>query len=662
MSERSRRRKQAERRSSRVVGHLVSQNTARSGGLNELVPYGFDTLPLLQSREVRGTLRWMKQKDDLEQDMILLGGYGPLRRWIALRYCEERQREVEYIALTQDTTEADLKQRREITAAGDVVYQDLAVVQAALHGRILILEGLEKAERNVLPIINNLLENREMALEDGRFLVEAKRYDDLARHRPAAELHSFVRVHPAFRVVAVAVPVPPFPGNPLDPPLRSRFQARLIRGSTVQNLAGAIRRVVPDAGALPQVKLLLAMVAAVREVAAAQATAAGSQARDLAYRHLPDPGEAGIVAAAVTCRTFGECGMRLLLQRAYPWGHIVFQEEARELLASVLARLNTAKQVPLPRVIRIARRHPHGEAMVSFHVDTPPVGGGAAPHEVQVTLTPGPGDVGLGTLFESLTPPQQAVFSGVCQSFAASRPVCLLGSHGEGKSRVGQALAEALGHVPTETVFLYADMTARDLLQRRTTGPRGETVWVATPLVSAVARGGLVVLDGLHRLPPGTSSILLRLLEDGEITLFDGTRFVKATHYASLLAHGASHAELARRRVFRVHEAFRCLALATPPERGSGEWLGTELMHLFDFHDLESYGATSYAAPGHMSDLLLREVPSLGAAVASSLAAAAAALEARRREEIREGTASQVGLTLFICHPPHTLTESLRHF
>ena len=31
-----------------------------------------------------------------------------------------------------------------------------------LNGRLLVIEGLEKAERNLLPIINNLLENREM--------------------------------------------------------------------------------------------------------------------------------------------------------------------------------------------------------------------------------------------------------------------------------------------------------------------------------------------------------------------------------------------------------------------------------------------------------------------------------------------------------------------
>jgi MoxR-like ATPase len=47
---------------------------------------------------------------------------------------------------------------------------DQAAVRAAIHGRILVLDGIEKAERNVLPILNNLLENREMSLDDGRFL------------------------------------------------------------------------------------------------------------------------------------------------------------------------------------------------------------------------------------------------------------------------------------------------------------------------------------------------------------------------------------------------------------------------------------------------------------------------------------------------------------
>ena len=112
----------------------------------------------------------MTKKDRLDQDFFLIGGHGPLRRQLALAWCAKEGREVEYVALTQDTTESDLKQRRELVAGGSAEYFDQGTLQAALHGRVLIVEGLEKCERNVLPVLNNLLENREMALEDGRYI------------------------------------------------------------------------------------------------------------------------------------------------------------------------------------------------------------------------------------------------------------------------------------------------------------------------------------------------------------------------------------------------------------------------------------------------------------------------------------------------------------
>jgi len=41
-----------------------------------------------------------------------------------------------------------------------------------------------------------------------------------------------VRVSEDFRVIALGIPVPRYLGNPLDPPLRSRFQARDVRSHT----------------------------------------------------------------------------------------------------------------------------------------------------------------------------------------------------------------------------------------------------------------------------------------------------------------------------------------------------------------------------------------------------------------------------------------------
>ena len=150
----------------------------------------------------------MLQKDALGQDMFLIGPPGPEKFKIAHLYAQLVNQEVEYIALSRDTTESDLKQRREIhndsahfedQVGYNTVFLNLyfgsfellffcsslnvflsqAAVRAAIHGRILILDGIEKTERNVLPVLNNLLENREMPLEDGRLLISSSRYDKL---------------------------------------------------------------------------------------------------------------------------------------------------------------------------------------------------------------------------------------------------------------------------------------------------------------------------------------------------------------------------------------------------------------------------------------------------------------------------------------------------
>lgn len=197
----------------------------------ELVPNGYVKVAESGEAQLSQTrlhhLRWMLQKDNLGQDMILLGRPGNLRRNLIMQYSELTRREVEYILLNRDTTESDLKQRREILD-GTATYYNQSAVRAATEGRILVIEGVEKTERNVLPILNNLLENREMHLEDGRFLISAKNYDSLLERFSKDQLDKWglVRVSEDFRVIALGLPVPKYRGSPLDPPLRSRFQAR----------------------------------------------------------------------------------------------------------------------------------------------------------------------------------------------------------------------------------------------------------------------------------------------------------------------------------------------------------------------------------------------------------------------------------------------------
>ncbi len=59
----------------------------------------------------------------------------------------------------------------------------------------------------MLPVLNNLLENREMHLEDGRLLIPASRYDKLLEEHSQEELDGYnfhisfnVQLHEIFKI------------------------------------------------------------------------------------------------------------------------------------------------------------------------------------------------------------------------------------------------------------------------------------------------------------------------------------------------------------------------------------------------------------------------------------------------------------------------------
>jgi von Willebrand factor A domain-containing protein 8 len=190
-----------------------------------LIPMLYYDKHLFPSSSIRH-LEWLMKKDQLGQDTLFVGPPGPARRRLILAYLELTRKPYQYLQLTRDTTDSDIKQRREIHNK-TALFIHQAAVNAAIHGHTLVLEGLEKTERNVLPILNNLLENREMNLDNGQFLVSAQRFDELLKTYTKDQLDrlNFVRVNENFRVIALTLPpLPDYKGHSLDPPLRSRFQ------------------------------------------------------------------------------------------------------------------------------------------------------------------------------------------------------------------------------------------------------------------------------------------------------------------------------------------------------------------------------------------------------------------------------------------------------
>ncbi|CAO2591668.1 von Willebrand factor A domain-containing protein 8 [Lemmus lemmus] len=536
----------------------------------ELVPQNYISESPAQS--IVQHLRWIMQKDLLGQDIFLIGPPGPLRRSVAMQYLELTKREVEYIALSRDTTETDLKQRREIRG-GTAFYIDQCAVRAATEGRTLVLEGLEKAERNVLPVLNNLLENREMQLEDGRFLMSAERYDKLLQDHTKEELDAWkiVRVSEHFRVIALGLPVPRYPGNPLDPPLRSRFQARDIYFLPFRDQLNLLYSVGANVSA-EKVSQLLSFATT---LCSQESSALG----------LPDFPLDSLPAAVQILDSFPMMSIEHAIQLMYPYT-ILLGHEGKMAVEGVLKRFelqgsgNSLLPKDIVRVERITDSH-GSQAHVTIRV---------AGKEATIKVPAGTRAVNQHVASDRFiqTPSHKQLLAEMMQSHMV-KDICLIGGKGCGKTVIAKNFAAILGY-NIEPIMLYQDMTARDLLQQRYTLPNGDTAWRSSPLVNAAREGKLVLLDGIHRVNAGTLAVLQRLIHDRELSLYDGSRLLREDRYLSLKQRlQLTDEQLQDRSIFPIHPSFRIIALAEPPVVGSTtqQWLGPEFLTMFFFHHMK---------------------------------------------------------------------------
>ncbi|XP_078476161.1 von Willebrand factor A domain-containing protein 8 isoform X3 [Lampetra planeri] len=589
----------------------------------ELVPVKHITGSLSQSTLEH--LRWLLQKDVLGQDVFLIGPPGPLRRSIAMQYMELTKREVEYIALSRDTTEGDLKQRREIKE-GSAHYLDQCAVRAALLGRVLVLEGVERAERNVLPVLNNLLENREMQLEDGRFLMSAQRYDKLLQEHSAEQLAAWrvERVSEEFRVVALGLPVPRYRGNPLDPPLRSRFQARNIPHPPFKEQLEILYAAAPNAPPETLAQLL--------GFATTMLTPEG------ATLGLPDFPMNSLLPLARILSIVPGYDAGKLLEQAFPYSALL-GPEGNAALQDTLKKFElvggTGAAQPR-RIENVKSSEAVNDSDARSAVITALFGDKRFSFKVMTGMEDLKRPVASGGYHE--TEAHAGLLADMVLSHTTS-DFCLLGGKGCGKSILARAFADMLGY-HMESIMLYQDMTARELLQQRVTLVNGDTAWRPSPVVTAARDGSLLLLDGIHRVNPGTLALLHRLVHDRELTLYDGSRLIGADRYEVLQREaGLSSEQLTERGVFPIHPAFRVVALAEPaapgPTAGNPQqWLGPEALSMFLYHTVPPL------TPAQEMDILRAMVPGLPQDAAHQLLQLAQRLRKARDPTMRSLAAS----------------------
>ena len=593
-------------------------------GTETLVPVGY----LDQGNEpqdVLRILRFMLQKDSLGQDVYLIGPPGPLRRELVLKYCELVSRPVEYVALSQDTTESDLKQRREISQ-GTARYVDCAAVRAAVAGSVLVLDGIEKAERNVMPLLNNLLENREMALEDGRFLVSPKRFDTLLETHSEDEMAAWklLRTSDRFRVVALGLPIPRYPGNSLDPPFRSRFQARDVPSLGIHEQLDEIVDAGINVETQALAKALVQTAAVLNDLRHSEAIPASSAVPEFPQQYQ--------VIVAQIWNQFPNLDPRQVAELVFPFLGLLdgTVDERGPIIDKVFSKYGLLPRSPLSRepadkpksqlvvlnpnnsqsqmpggaaeqdvlgesplyTYRIKEFVSFGQSNVKrVRMEGVPLTRGAEPREVVVTVGGGEanGEGPGGWLFVQCESTQKLLASMVEAHSVGD--FCLIGEKGCGKSTLVHEFADRLGYI-VEHIPLYKDITARTLLQRRVTHPNGDTDWENSSLITAALLGRLAVLDGVEQMLPGTVATLQQLVWNREVRLPDGKRLISRERFEALAVREACSAEaLEALGILPIHPSFRIIAMARPTGVKSGgaptgtwrDWLGSEVQSMFRF-------------------------------------------------------------------------------
>jgi energy-coupling factor transporter ATP-binding protein EcfA2 len=147
----------------------------------------------------------------------------------------------------------------------------------------------------------------------------------------------------------------------------------------------------------------------------------------------------------------------------------------------------------------------------------------------------------------------------MAKDFVLGEHILLIGNQGVGKNKLADRMLQLMRR-EREYMQLHRDTTVQSL----TSTPslvHGVIKWEDSPLVKAMEFGRVLMLDEVDKAPTEVVCILKSLIEDGEILLSDGRRYVTEK---SLL--GDSNLEKMRELgIRRVHPEFRVIALANPP-------------------------------------------------------------------------------------------------
>ena len=272
-----------------------------------------------------------------------------------------------------------------------------------------------------------------------------------------------------------------------DPPLRSRFQARNIAVPTFLSQITQLKRVAPK---VPQRTLerLISVGFVLRSV---------TSEKGVAVPEFPPQ----LDQAARILQYFPDTNLRCILDIMYPYPLLSgTDEEQRSIIESTYQRFDMlGHAVDQAGAMTIANQATAGYKIVGIIKEEEPsnvtstgrihhadvtfetiVPLGVKPTQVTVRLPAG--EYPSTKLDKFVETEYHGALLATMMVAHSVGDLCIIGEKGAGKSALLRSLTSFLGY-KVELIPLYKDMSARDLMQRRSTNLLGDTIWENSPLV-----------------------------------------------------------------------------------------------------------------------------------------------------------------------------------
>jgi MoxR-like ATPase len=457
----------------------------------------------------------MLQAHACNRDFLLIGPKSSSKSLLINHFAHLLNYELITMHLYRDMTARDFLQRRNTKADGSTYWEDSPLIAAAKSGSLIVLEGLHWIPAPVLGCLSRLFQDREIVLPDNSKLYNNVTYQSIKSLTKCSDQELAERgifpIHPAFRIISTVTTS------------NTAKQDTKIEWFN-EEIAGMMDFLKVDPMSNNEEKHLLKSLSKVPDDVLNKIEEFSENFQALGH----SKGHENVLSKSISLST--RLLLRICNRAAYP----------NSDLYSVI--YNACLGPFLPQMVRSELHRLLEEAGIS---KTPPKQISILTSDDNVIFgdvsvpkyIPADGDLEAKTLIPHTSdkrgdsnkeseffnnPGHARVMRDFALDFSMNEHLLLIGNQGVGKNKLTDRFLELLEY-PREYIQLHRDTTVQSLLVQPVV-ENGRIVYKDSPLLKAVQKGRVLVVDEADKAPVYITSILKSLAETGEMEISTGRK------------------------------------------------------------------------------------------------------------------------------------------